>query len=448
MSQTDMQTYDPQGGRFASVLFAAVFFYFWVGINPLADPGAGTLAAYGESSNALNQLIVLFMSLLVVTMLVLHPGRELALKALAPLGFIFLWVAVTIVFSDTPDAALRRTIYSVLVCLCASVVLLLPRDNVQFAKLVGFCLLVAVGISYFGVIVLPARGIHQASDLSEQFLAGDWRGHFGHKNIASAAMAFAVFFGLYLLRMKMMWRGLLLTVLAGFFLLNSGGKTSAAMLPAVLIAVWLFERMGPFRLLLVVGGLALVNFVTLSVAVSPQISAFVSGLGIDATFTDRKSIWQLALSAIGERPFTGYGFQSFWQTEALFNSNASAATWAVTAANAHNAYLDQLINGGWPLLILVLIWLVVLPCHHASVALARGNDPDLTRLYTRIWMFGLLTACFESPFFGNSGPLWFTMLIAIFGLRLQARADMVDKPLTSGAGLRPLPLAARPVFRI
>lgn len=437
MSQTDVETYDPQGGWFASVLFVAVFFYFWVGISPLRDSGAETLAAYGESSNAFNQMIVLGMSLLVTTMLALHPGRALAFKALAPLGLIFLWMVVTIAFSDTPDAALRRTIYSVLVCLCASVVLLLPRDSAQFARLACFCLLSAVGISYFGVIFVPMHGIHQATDLSEQFLAGDWRGHFGHKNIASAAMAFAVFFGLYLMRANMMWRGLVLTVLAGYFLLNSGGKTSAAMLPAVLIAVWVFERIGPFRLLLVAGSLMVINFVTLSVAVSPEISAFVSGLGVDATFTDRKSIWQLALSAIAQRPFTGYGFQSFWQTDALFNSNASAATWAVTAANAHNAYVDQLINGGWPMLILVLVWLVVLPCHHASVALGRGTDPDLTRLYTRIWMFGLLTSCFESPFFGNSGPIWFTMLIAVFGLRFQARADLVEKPVMHGGGLEP-----------
>ncbi|RYE59248.1 MAG: O-antigen ligase family protein, partial [Hyphomicrobiales bacterium] len=278
MSDPD-EIYNPQGTWLASALFAGVFFYFWLGLAPLSDMSGGSLAAYGESSNSLNQLVVFGMSFLVMTMLALHPARILALKALAPLGLVFFWVAVTIAFSDTPDAALRRTIYSILVCICASAVLLLPRDNVHFAKLVGFCLLVAVSLSYFGVIVLPARAIHQASDLSEQFLAGDWRGHFGHKNVAAAAMAFAVFFGLYLLRMKMVWMGLALTGLAAFFLLNSGGKTSAAMLPAVLVAAWLFERLGPLRLVLVGGVLIAINFVILSVAVSPEINAFVTGLG-------------------------------------------------------------------------------------------------------------------------------------------------------------------------
>jgi O-antigen ligase len=71
--------------------------------------------------------------------------------------------------------------------------------------------------------------------------------------------------------------------------------------------------------------------------------------------------------------------------------------------------------------------------------MARGTDPDLTRLYVRIWMFGLFSSCFESTFFGNSGPLWFTMLIAVFGLRLQAYANLVENPEVDATGLRPAP---------
>lgn len=421
------EPYNPQGGWFASAFFVAVFFYFWIGISPLSDPNATSpLVAYGESSNTFNQLIVVALSALALCLLAFHPARELAFKAYLPILAVFFWVILTIPFSDSPDSAIRRTIYSMLVCVCASSVLILPRDNEQFAKLVGFCILLAVGLSYFGVIFLPGRAIHQATDALESALAGDWRGHFSHKNQASAAMAFAVFFGLYLMRVQRFWWGLILTVLAGIFLVNSGGKTSAAMLPAVIVVVWIFERVGRFRLALVAGGLGLINLVTLSVAASPALQSLLTGIGIDATFTDRRSIWALAMSAIGERPITGYGFQSFWQTDSLFYGNFSTATWAVTAANAHNGYLDQLINGGWPLLILVLIWIVVLPAKHASMALTRGINPDLTQLYLRIWVFGLFTSCFESPFFDNNGPIWFTMLLALFGLRLQATADLVD----------------------
>jgi len=437
LSLADAQTPNPQGGWLATALFVMVVCYFWIGIAPMPDPQAGSPAAYGESSNQFNQLIVIAMTALVLALLVFHPGRILALKVYAPLLVLFAWIAVTILFSATPDSALRRTLYSVLVCICASAILLLPRDNAQFAKMMGTCLLLAVGLSYIGVLFFPGRAIHQASDFAEQALAGDWRGHLGHKNAAAGAMAFAVFFGLYLIRAGSFWRGMILTVLAGVFLFNSGGKTSAALLPAILILTWMFERAGWLRYGLVIGTLALVNFVILSVTASPAMRDFVSGLGVDATFTDRSSIWSLALSAIEMRPFTGYGFQSFWQTEALYYGNHSVSTWAVTAANAHNSYLDQLINGGVPLLVLVVGWIVVLPIRHAGMALKRGNDKNTTRLFIRIWMFGLFMSCFESPFFNNYGPIWFTMLIAVFGLHLQARAVLLEKTVPDAAQLQP-----------
>lgn len=437
MSETSTEPYNPQGGRLAAALFVAIFLYFWIGINPLPDISAwAPNGSAGESSNLLNQLTILTLTMLVLTVLVLHPARSLVLRAYWPIALVFVWLVVTLYTSETTDASLRRLVFAGLVCLSASMVLLLPRDSEQFATLVGLCLLMALGLSYFGVVFLPNRAIHQAWDALEPALAGDWRGHFLHKNTAAAAMVLVVFFGLYLLRERTAWLGGLLTGLALLMLVNTGGKTAAAMLPAILLAVWIFERVGPLRLPLVVGTIGLINFVVLSVAVSTPMRAFVVGLGIDPTFTDRSAIWELGLWAVGKRPFTGYGFTAFWQSDALVYGGHAATTWAATATSGHNAYLDQLINGGWPLLLLMVLWLVILPGHHATIALRRGADPDLTRLYLRIWLFVLLSSAFESYFLDNGGPLWFTMLIAVFGLRLQAHANLVDNPQEDGAALR------------
>lgn len=431
-----------QDGWFPSVLFVVVCAYFWIGIEPF--PGASdadSLAAYGNTSNVLNQLIVMAMSMTVLAVLLRHPSRHLILRSYGVLAVIFLWLAFTMVFSDAPATTLRRVVYSSLACLCASSVLLLPRDSAHFARLMGGVMLFAVCLSLFGILLLPQRAIHQASDLLEPLLAGDWRGHFGHKNTAAAAMVYATFVGLYVARNHSFKLGALLAICASAFLFNSGGKTAAAMLPVVLLAGWLFERMGSLRFLAVAGWLAIANVLLMTAAVSPAVQQLLVSVGIDPTFTDRTAIWRLALSAIADRPFTGYGFQSFWQTDALFASGQSLGTWAVTAANAHNGYLDQLINGGVPLLILVLVWLVLLPCHHASVALKRNHRPELTRLFIRIWLFSLFLSCLESPFFDNHGPLWFTTLIAVFGLRLQAYANLVET--TERATPRPTPRPAR-----
>ena len=438
MSGEVSQSYNPQGTAFAVTLFVLIFFYFWIGISPLSDIRGWTPnGSAGQSSNLLNQLTMVAMSMMALMALVLHPARALVLRSYWSIALVFFWLVLTLYMSPTDDAAMRRLIFAGLVCLSASMMLLLPRDGAQFATLIGFCLLCVIGLSYFGVIFLPSRAIHQTWDALEPALAGDWRGHFLHKNTAAAAMVLVVFFGLYLLKVGKAWTGAILTVLALIMLVNSGGKTAAIMLPMILVAVWIFERAGPLRLVMVVGALGLLNFVALSVAVSAPMRAFFANLGIDPTFTDRAAIWELGLWAFQKLPLTGFGFTSFWQSDALVYGSRSSDTWAVTATSAHNAYLDQLISGGWPLLALTIVWLVILPGYHASVALKRGADGDLTRLYLRIWLFVLLSSSFESYFLENGGPIWFTMLIAVFGLRLQARADLVEKPVTYGGGLEP-----------
>jgi streptogramin lyase len=36
----------------------------------------------------------------------------------------------------------------------------------------------------------------------------------------------------------------------------------------------------------------------------------------------------------------------------------------------------------------------------------------------------LFLSCLESPFFDNRGPVWFTMLISVFGLRMLAYGNL------------------------
>lgn len=414
----------------ASCLFLGVFFYFWVGIDPFPNPNAVELTTpYGGSSNRLNQIVVILMTGLLLFAVM---GRENRRYLLCPRGLLLAllaWFAFASLFAGDPGTAFRRIVFAILVCSCGSAILLLPKSREQFTNLVCYGLLLVVAIAYYGIIAMPHLAIHQLTDSLEQNLAGDWRGHMGHKNAAAAAMVFAVFFGLYVARSKSMLLGGVLVVLATVFLWKSGSKTSFAMMPMVLILAWLFERVALLRPVIVIGGVALVNALLVAAAASDTVQQMLASAGIDPTFTDRTSIWAIALNVIGQRPLTGFGFQSFWQTEALFRSGFSLYSWAVTAANAHNGYLEQFINAGIPGFLLVITWLVLLPLSHANRALRGGNDILLTRLFLRIWIFSLYFACLESPFFGNVGPIWFTMLIGIFGLRLQAVAHLiVEKP--------------------
>jgi O-antigen ligase len=412
------------GSLASSVLFVVIILYFWIGLSPFPSlaESAGSLPL--NSSNTLNQLVMMIISLSVMAMLAFNPAVNLTVKLLGFLLVVFLWLAITGLAATDPLFALRRMAYAMLTCICACGVLLLPRTGVHFAKLMGICLLLVLALCYLGVLALPQRAIHQATDAVEVGLAGDWRGYFLHKNTAAAAMVYCVFLGLFIRKRYSKGLGLLIIALAAIFLWKTGGKTAAAMMPAILVATWFFERAGPLRLVVVVVALGLMNYILISAAVSPSMQTLLKSYGVDPTFTDRAAIWRIALSAISNSPVTGYGFQSFWGTGAVYSGEAATSNWAVMATSAHNGYLELLLHGGWPLLVLMLLWMVILPCRHIGIAIKRKTEPELTRLFIRCWLFSVFLGCLESAFLSGE-QMWFMMLVALFGLRLQAYADPI-----------------------
>ncbi len=426
-----------------AVLFLGVFFYFWISLTPFPDPNAPSLTTpYGGTSNRLNQIVVLLMSATLLFAVLGKASRVLLMRPYSLLAAILVWYLFASLFAGDPGSAFRRIIFTALVCMCSSAILLLPRSREQFANLIMIGVLAVLGIAYFGIIAKPHLAIHQATDALEQLLAGDWRGHLGHKNAAAAAMVFSIFIGLFVMRTRSSLIGAAIVVLAAVFLWKSGSKTSAAMLPVVLIIAWIFERSRVLGAVVFVGLLVCVNTILMSAAASPAVQKLLFQIGIDPTFTDRTSIWQVAQLAIAQSPVVGYGFQSFWQTDALFRSGYSLLTWAVTAANSHNGYVEQLINGGVPALLLSLIWLVFLPISYAGKAIQSTNDATLTRLFLRIWLYSLLLGCLESPFFGTYGPIWFTMVMGIFGLRMQAYGTLLEEEPRTHAKAVQSPTAA------
>ena len=50
-----------------------------------------------------------------------------------------------------------------------------------------------------------------------------------------------------------------------------------------------------------------------------------------------------------------------------------------------------------------------------------GNNGPLTMALLRIWLFGLYLSSMESFFLDRADPLWFTFLLAVFGLHYLAR---------------------------
>ncbi|MBN9445869.1 MAG: O-antigen ligase family protein [Bosea sp.] len=417
-------------GRAGTVLFLAVFLFSWITLSPFVDlSGEAVLDQSARASSALNQLLSLGLFACMLGFGLLHPMRRIILQPRVLLSLIFAWLGfVSVILSSYPFQGIKGMVLAVISVVNASVFLLLPRCERHFAKLLGIGCLIVLSLAYYGVLFKPTLSIHQASEVLEQINAGLWRGHFRHKNDAAVAMVVMALFGLFVMNVWSRLVGAVIVCLAFVFLVNTGGKTSTAMLPAVLIVAWVFEKVRILRVPMVIGGIALFNLFAVGSAIIRPLGDFVSGLGIDATFTNRADVWRLAFSAIAENPLVGYGMKGFWQTSQLVNGGGAVETWAVAAAHAHNSYLEVILMMGVPGLVLTLAWLVVLPLYHISRVDPANEHSHLTRLFVRLWLYVVFHACLESLFFEGPNPLWFTFLVAIYGLSLQTSATLAHEP--------------------
>lgn len=418
------------GAPIRVLLFFGTFLFFWISLDPFVDL-TGELSV--AQSSGLNQIVLPPLFLALLGFGVLHPMRSIIMRPRFLLGAINIWFLAVCLLSDYPLAGMKAVVLAVMVTVCACTFLLLPTTERQFAKMIGLGVLIVLAVAYFGVVFKPLLAIHQASEAREPMLAGLWRGHFLHKNSAANAMVIAAFLGIFVMSSWSRLVGAAIIVLSVVFLVQTGGKTATAMLPAILLAGWVFEKVRFLRIPIVIGGIVLTNLFTVGSVVFAPIGEFVNNLGIDATFTNRSDVWRVAFSAIEEHPLTGTGFRAFWQTSELVYGGGLLESWAVVAAHAHNSYLDIALAAGIPGLVLTVIWIVIVPLYDLSRVDQTQSYSPLTRLFVRIWLYGIFIACLETLFFQGKDLFWFMFVFSLYGLYLQSSATLMVRVKPAGS---------------
>jgi O-antigen ligase len=407
-------------------LFMAIWGLVWITLDPFGDLGSEDLLGLSTGNDFWVYVCFGLLAILVVATTISR-GRRFYV-ALGDPGFICLslYIAANIAISADFAASLRRYVLYLVVAAIAALVCLLPKDRDEFGRLlVASALFVAV-LSYAGVFLVPQHAVHQATDLVEARLAGDWRGVFGHKNLAGGVFATMVFIGIFAVRIGMPIAGGALCLLAGLFVILSAAKSSIIIVVLVLLvsavgsrATTMFGRgsvvLGPLLLLLCLG---------VGSVIIPAVGSVVASLPFDATFTGRSDVWAFAFEKFLEKPITGYGFLSFWSLESTKYGVEDSEQWAGSASNGHNGFLDTALNLGLIGLVLTIFVLVVAPLVNDVRARRSGADPALMTLFFQLWLFGIYLSCMESFLFSRADPIWFTLLVAIFGLRLGARFNV------------------------
>jgi len=404
-----------------SVLFLACFLLTALTTAPFPDLGDPKLLDPIGDGNRIGQIVTLILTL-TLGAFVLTKARWAMARALTPaLVLTLLWFTATAFASAHSELALRRLLLAAFTVTNAAALLVLPTDREHFGRLLAVGALIILATSYLGVLLMPQLSIHQATDVIESALAGNWRGPFGHKNGAGAMMVVLIFVGVFVARAVNLMSGLAVIAGAAVFLPFTMSKSPMGLFPLVLVLSFAILRLrsAAARYVLVIGAVLIANALTVGTVAIEPMGKLIAALMPDSSYTGRDEIWLFAIDHVLRKPVTGFGFQAFWGTgNLLFNWDVNES-WGLRASDAHNAYLNVAVMTGLVGLALTLAWTVLQPLADLSDSRRKQFDPALTVLFTRIWVFGLLLSSVESVLFSGGDILWFMMIVSIIGLRLQ-----------------------------
>jgi O-antigen ligase len=404
-------------------LFLATFLLAWFTISPFPDLGDQVAAGTGGDF-ASQAAAVLMTGALALYVLIKRPPL-LSRAVTLPLVATLLAFAVSAVLSSYPDVAGRRLVLTTFNVFQAMMLVLLPYGREHFARLLAAAAIIILAACYFGVAFLPQLSIHQATDIAEPGLAGDWRGFFTHKNGAGAGMVLLIFSGIFIYRTWNRAIALGIIALAAIFLQFTHSKSPINLLPVVLLISYLVPRLrsGFVAFVLIAGVPLLLNLLSVGSVMFAPIHNLVSHLMSDPSYTGRDVIWQFALDHVRQRPLFGFGFESFWGMPDLVADWNYLESWGYRASDAHNGYLNIAVTTGLVGLGLTLWWIVIQPFADYRRGRFQTTDRALATLLLQIWVFALCLGCYESVFFAGGSGQWVLTMSAIVGLRFRTLAQ-------------------------
>jgi O-antigen ligase len=407
---------DTTRALFATGVYLALLLLIFVGLDAFSPPPlVSHFGGVQEASKGdlLRQVCYLGVGALAVAAGLQRHGLG-ALRAIPPsMALLLAWCMASALWAPEPNVVIRRAGLEVVIVV--SVLLSVAAVGPKKAFLWWRWLMAVVLLVNFISIPLVPVARHLAGE-TDPALVGNWRGLYGHKNIAGAVCAITAILFLFT---RTGWKNLIgigIAAAAVFFLVMTRSKTSMGLLPVALLA-GLFYRLGwrdgLSRTILCVAALlllgALVSFALLD-------ANTIAGLLEDPReFTGRAAIWAAELRYIADHPLLGSGFGTFTDTGGLSPlHDYVGASWVEAVSHGHNGYLQILVTIGGIGLLLTLLATIVLPLRRFW-ALDMDDDafkPMLLALFT----FLVLHNFMESDFLEGDAVSWAAMLMVIAAL--------------------------------
>ena len=229
-------------------IFVGAFLLAWISLHPFEDLSNMQIGEVTSGNEIPTYAAFGGLAVLTVALAARDNIRGLA-TLLSPSFLLFAgWLCVTVLLSFDPSTSIRRFSLTVCVIAVTASLPLLVKSQAEIMRWLSIAALVLLATCYLGILLAPHLTIHLATDPQEPGLAGNWRGSFGHKNVAAAVMAMLLFLGIYLARAGSRLLGAAVIVLASVFLMKCAGKTSSGLIFVVLALTSLTSIIRSFAL--------------------------------------------------------------------------------------------------------------------------------------------------------------------------------------------------------
>jgi len=401
----------------AQLAFVALLLLVFVGLQPFSPPpGVSTFGGAAQTAQGDSLRQVLYLSVFAVIVLCAIQRRGLGAIQAIPitLGLLLAWCCASALWAAEPGVALRRAGLEVVIVLSALLsVETIGSERAFFWWRVMLALILVVN---FASIPFIPTARHLAGEV-DGALVGNWRGLYGHKNIAGAISAITALTFLFSRNGWRNWLGIVIAIAAIVFLVMTRSKTSLGLLPLA-IAAGILYRFGWRDSLsrAVVTAAAVLLLAALASIAAFDSDAIAHALEDPTEFTGRSAIWAAELSYIRDHLFLGSGFGTFADTGGISPLHGYiSGHWVEEVSHGHNGYLQLTVTIGAVGAVLAFVALILKPLRSFWTLDWRGDA--FKPLLFALFAFLVLHNFMESDFLEGDAPTWVAFLFLLAGLR-------------------------------
>lgn len=397
------------------------------------DPTASALPVSDPYSTVFNAVLIGF---LVVACFVRGEAMGPLLRSAWPALPLVALAFLSAFWSSAPDIVLTRAIKIVATAIFG-LYLIARGDMPGLIALFVKATLVAAGASFIIAFTSPKLVLASNSEY-----VNAWRGAFTDKNELGIVAALGFLAAAYAFRYRYGSRFLSgLAVPANLILLWLSDSITATLI--VPMSFYLFALGGSLRRrnsagMFAVFGLVVLGLVAIVVAVS-MYSDILVAVGRNATLSNRTRIWQVVIPYIEQRPWLGYGLESFWLPDSLgANQIWQILQWQTP--HSHNMWLEMCLSLGLiGAFFCAFLWFNAV--WRAAIVLIRGQTSDAA--FALVLLASVFVANLtEFDFFRGDDIQWMLFAAAAGYLGRAALRRPVASAAAIGAPRQPLPVPA------